>query len=215
MLKAIDTNTNNNAAGAAKVLPRRRKRVSFIKHATVREYTSDHVSLEQSQYFTAAELRKFVVDAKSKVAVSIKAGCIPSSLHPAESLLQPTVEQDHLRGLEHYCFPARKLRRQLSRKAIVRAQKTLTAPHVSEERKTIVLASLSRKLSGGAVYVALETGRLDALRVFSSKDNDDERVGALSTNLGAMRKVSFPFGRIVDNVLRGRTDSSKIITNSA
>jgi len=152
-----------------------RKKVSFNPVVQVRRRTLPPpvmTSLKSSLYYSKSELAsinleaKRVVDSRGRLDSPTgreDEGC----LRGLESM---TLEdEDCLRGLESMASPSRKVKKVLATKGILKYHRIISErDDIPAERKHLLLATASSKISEWARLVSLEAARVDSLRVFGA-----------------------------------------------
>ena len=152
------------------------KTVYFKPTAKVRAFkNSSHDNKEEMSkiYYTKKELDVFNLEARAICTLSQDLpGTTPRDsilrLHCESNDAEAAAYTDRLRGLEQIMYPKRKLNKYLAQRSLLKYQTILNSrPNMTSEQKHRALAAASTKLNSWSVAVAVETGRLDALRAYS------------------------------------------------
>ena len=149
-----------------------KRRVSFKPTVTVQPIDCRMAQEEKSRlYYSKEELNTFLLEVKAIHTLS-KGLPDPSSTSGAHATTRDcmlALEADPaLRGLELYLCPIRVRNKVLAEKALLKYHKNLNAnPNLlASEEKLQSMAATSAKLSHWSNLVAIETARLDSLRVY-------------------------------------------------
>ena len=142
--------------------PKKKKRVSFKPTVVIQPIEPLARSQEDKSrlYHSKEEMKAFATEAKSVHILSSSGGNGACTLgleaYPS------------LRGLELYLFLGTRVRNKvLAKQAFLRYQHNLnTNTSKAEEEKIMCLSAASQKLSNWSRLVALETARIDSLRVY-------------------------------------------------
>ncbi|EJK60809.1 hypothetical protein THAOC_18779, partial [Thalassiosira oceanica] len=112
--------------------------------------------MKSSLFYTKGELNEIALRAKA-IACSKK-------IDAPNCVVELGDEYDCLRGLESVMFPARRMTRILVRKQILKCHRLIAArDDLSIDRKQLLLAKASSKITEWARRISLETARIDSL----------------------------------------------------
>ena len=139
----------------------KRRRVSFKARVSVRQSRSPSPTLKMksSLFYSTRELKGIALRAK---AIANLKSMVDAPPHCVVGLGD---EHDCFRGLESVVFPARRMARMLARKQVLKCHRLLAArDDLSLDRKELMLAKASSKITEWARRVSLETARIDSLR---------------------------------------------------
>lgn len=146
--------------------PKKKKRVSFKPTVVIQPIEPLARSQEDKSrlYHSKEEMKAFATEAKSVH--------ILSSSDPNGACTLGLEAYPSLRGLELYLFLGTRVRNQgIAKQAFLRYQHNLnTKTNKAEEEKIMCLSVASQKLSNWSRLVALETARIDSLRVYDGED---------------------------------------------
>ena len=139
-----------------------RKKVSFNPVVQVRRRTLPPsvimTSLKSSLYYSKSELASINLEAK-RIVDSRGRLDSPAGLE----------DEGCLRGLESMTSPTRKVKKVLATKGILKYHRIISErDDIPAERKHLLLATASSKISEWARLVSLEAARVDSLRVFGA-----------------------------------------------
>lgn len=118
-------------------------------------------SMESRLYYSKSELASITLEAKRVVD--------SRGQRMFDSLAAGLEDEDCLRGLESLTSPSRKVKKVLAAKGILKYHRIISErDDIPPERKHLLLATASSKISERARLVSLETARMDSLRVFGA-----------------------------------------------
>lgn len=158
-----------------------KKSVTFKPTCTVRTHKCNGLTKEEKAklYYSKQELNIFNLEAHAVCTLSLELPNIRNTgtlltMERRESMLglddNDASAMNTLRGLEPIMYPKRKQNKLLARRSLLKFQKLLNSkPNVSGERKHLALAAASAKLNLWSSLVAMETARLDVLRVYDGE----------------------------------------------
>ena len=165
------------------LIKKTKKSVSFKPTVAVRKVHSiQHSKEEKSKlYYSKKELQMFNLEAR---AICILSQDLPEKTNSG-TILEPSrrsiyglegndndaavsAATDSLRGLEIMMYPKRNKNKWIARRSLLKYQTILKSrPNMTTEQRHISLAAASAKLNAWSSAVAVETGRLDALRAYA------------------------------------------------
>jgi len=160
-----------------------KKSVLFKPTVTVRTLHSCRYSKDEKSklYYSKKELETFHLEAR---AICILSQILPEKTNSG-AILKPSRRSifglerndnetalsevpDSLRGLETMMYPKRNKNKYIAQKSLLKYQTKLNSrPNMTSEQKHRTLAAASVKLNSWSSAVAVETGRLDALRAYA------------------------------------------------
>ena len=138
-----------------------RKKVSFNPAIEVRRTMLSSPAMKRNDsrlYYSKSELASITLEARRVV-----------DSRGQRDHIVGLEDEDCLRGLESLTSPSRKVKRVLATKGILKYHRIISErDDIPPERKQLLLAAASSRISERARLVSLETARMDSLRVFGA-----------------------------------------------
>jgi len=148
----------------------KRQRVHFQPTVGVRQLTEIRSKQDRSNsYYSREELTSFLHEAKSvaKLQHMVSGKYAAASTASSKDCLIGPGDDEVFRGFENTIFPARQVNKCLAQRALLKFQRLTNArTDISSDKKPELIAAAYTKLSQWSKLVALETARLDSLRVY-------------------------------------------------